>query len=103
MLHLGVIICTKLKVKISVYFVTNIFSFILNIILTKPKHKTENRKIDFDAFYLREIKGVGQSSEIYKCYNPSFALKIVHNATLKHFFSVVTICTFWQFMIILLV
>ena len=54
-----VIICAKLKVKVSVYFVTRMFSFILNIVSTKPKHKNENRKIDFDAFYLQEIKRVG--------------------------------------------
>ena len=52
MLHLRVIMCANLKVKISVYFVTNMFSFILNIVSTKPKHKYENRKIDFDTFYL---------------------------------------------------
>ena len=61
MLHLGVIICAKMKVKVSVYFVINIFSFILNIVSTKAKHKNENRKIDFDALYLQEIKRVGQS------------------------------------------
>ena len=59
MLHLRVIICTMLKVKVSVYFVTSMFSFILNIVSTKPKHKNENRKIGFDAFYLREIKKSG--------------------------------------------
>ena len=56
MVLLGVLICAKLKVKISVYFVTSMFSFILNIVSTKLKHKNENRKIDFDAFYLQEIK-----------------------------------------------
>ena len=59
MLHLGVIICANLKVKISVCFAINMFSFILNIVSTKPKHKHENRKIDFDAFYLQEIKKWG--------------------------------------------
>ena len=106
MLHLGVVICTKLKVKVSVYFITSMFIFILNIVSTKPKHKNKNRKIDFDAFYLQEIKRVGQSfyiltifighchlfvishytgqsSEIYNCYSPSFAVEIVHNATLS--------------------
>ena len=47
--------------KVSVYFVTNIFSVILNIVSTKPKHKNEDRNIDFDAFYLREIKVGWQS------------------------------------------
>ena len=51
----------KLKVKIPVYFVTNMFSFMLNIVSTKPKQKYENGKIDFDSFYLQEIKRVGQS------------------------------------------
>ena len=31
MRHLGIIVCAKLKVKISVYFVTNVFNSILNI------------------------------------------------------------------------
>ena len=61
MLYLGVIICAKLKVKIFVYFVTSMFSFILNIVSIKLKHKNENRNIDIDAFYLQEIKRVGQS------------------------------------------
>ena len=56
MLHLRVIICAKLKVKVFVYFMTSMFSFILNIVSTKPKQKMKNRKIDFDAFYLQEIK-----------------------------------------------
>ena len=59
--HLGVIILyAKMKVKISVYFVTILFSFILNIVSTKPTLKNENRKIDFDEFGLQEIKRVGQ-------------------------------------------
>ena len=57
MLHLVVIICAKLKFKISLYFVTSMS----RLIFTKPKHKNENRKIDFDAFYLQEIERVGQS------------------------------------------
>ena len=108
MLHLEVIIYTKLTVKVSVYFVTSMFSFILNIVSKKPKHKNDNRKIDFDTFYLQEIKTVGQSfniltnfiftfyqihchlfvishyiwqfSEIYNIQY--FEVKIVHNATL---------------------
>ena len=64
MLHLGVIICAKLKVKVSVYFVTSMFSFILRIVSTKPKHENENR-IDFDAFYLQEIKNSGAVFFIY--------------------------------------
>ena len=35
------------------------FSFILNIVLTKPKHKNENKKINFNTFYLQEIKKSG--------------------------------------------
>ena len=61
MLQMGIIICAKLKVKLSVYFVPSMFSFIANIVSTKPKNKNENRKIDFDEFYLQEIKRVGQS------------------------------------------
>ena len=61
MLHLGVMIWAQLKVKVSVYFVTSMFSFILNIVSTKQKHKKYNRNIDSVAFYLQEIKKVGQS------------------------------------------
>ena len=53
MLPLGVTICAKLKVKISIYFVTNMFSFILH---SDKTDKNETRKIDFDEFYLQEIK-----------------------------------------------
>ena len=59
MLHLVVIICAKLKVKVSVYFVTCLDSS-LNIVSIKPKHKNENKKIDFDVFYLQKIKRVGE-------------------------------------------
>ena len=61
MLHVGVIICAKLNVKVSVNFVINMFGFIINFVSTKQKHKKENGKIYFDAFYLQEIKRVGQS------------------------------------------
>ena len=33
-----------------------LFSFTLNIVQTKLKHKHENRRIDFDAFDLQELK-----------------------------------------------
>ena len=59
MLNLGVIICAKLLVKISVYFITSMFSFTFNIVSIKPKHKNEKRKVDLDAFCLQEIKRVG--------------------------------------------
>ena len=79
------------------------FSVILNIVSTKPKHKTYNRKIDLDAFYLQEIKRVGQSlyfDNFYSLILPDniiiygnllkyitvtahlFAVKMVHNANL---------------------
>ena len=54
MLHLGVIICAKLKVKVSVYFVTNIFCFNLNIVSTKPKHKNENWRLILMHFTFRK-------------------------------------------------
>ena len=47
MLHLWVIICAKLKVKKSVYFVTIMYSFILNSDSTKPKHTNEKQKNRF--------------------------------------------------------
>ena len=48
-------------ISVGIYFAINMFSFILNIVSTKPKQKYENRKIDFDAFFLQEIKRVRQS------------------------------------------
>ena len=47
MLHLGLIVFVKSKVEVSIYFVTKVFSFILN--------KTVNRMTDLDAFDLQEI------------------------------------------------
>ena len=44
MLHLGLIICKKLKVKVSVYFVTGLFSFdiIISVITLYFDLKFEN-------------------------------------------------------------
>ena len=39
--HLGLIEYVKLKVKVSVYFVSNVFSFILNIETCSIKMKTD--------------------------------------------------------------
>ena len=44
----------KLKIKVSVYFVTRMFSFIFNIVSTQIKHKNENRRIDFDTLNFRK-------------------------------------------------
>ena len=44
----------KLKYLYILYQIC--FSFISNIVSTKPKHKNEIRKIDFDAFCLQKIK-----------------------------------------------
>ena len=52
---------TKLKIKISVYVVINVFSFILNIDSTNLKYENENKQIDTEASDLQEIKRVGQS------------------------------------------
>ena len=49
----------SLKLKYSYIFLTRMFSFILNIVSTKRK------QIDFDTFYLQEIKRVGQSFYIF--------------------------------------
>ena len=94
------------SVKVSVYFVTNVFSFFLNILLTKLQHKNENRRINVDTFDFQEIEWdsfvifwhflffnftkyhwnlfvirhyIWQSSEICSSYNPTFPMKIVHN------------------------
>ena len=54
-------IYVKLKIKITVYFVTSVFSFILKIVSTNLWHENESKLIDTDAFDLQEIKRVGQS------------------------------------------
>ena len=54
-------ICAKLIIKISIYFVTNVFSFLKNIVSTNLQHKNKNKQIDTDAFDFQEIKRVGQS------------------------------------------
>ena len=51
-----------MKVKIFVYFVTNVFRFILDIVSTKLWHNNENRHIDFYAYDFQELKKVMQSS-----------------------------------------
>ena len=45
------------KVKVSVYFVTSLFDFTLNIASTKLWHKKENRRIDFMHLTLTKYKG----------------------------------------------
>ena len=50
---IGLTVYVKLKVKVSIYFVTSMFSFILNTVSTKLLHKNENRRIGFDAFDLQ--------------------------------------------------
>ena len=52
-------ICVELKIKISVYIVTSVFSFILIITSTNQYH--ENKQVGTDAFDLQEIERVGQS------------------------------------------
>ena len=61
--------CAKKIVNVLLYFVTNMFSFILNIVSTKLLQKNENRLIDFDAFDLQEIKRVGQPFYIFILYS----------------------------------
>ena len=54
MRHLRLIICAKLKV--SVYFATSMFNFILNVVSTNLKH--EMKLLDeliFNAFDLKEV------------------------------------------------
>ena len=54
-------ISANLKIKISVYCVTNVFIFILNIGSTNLKLGNENKQMDTDGLDLQEIKRVGQS------------------------------------------
>ena len=52
--------CAKLKIKIFVYFVTSVCSFISNIVLTNLQHENENKQMDIDLQEMK-IKKVGQS------------------------------------------
>ena len=52
-------ICAKLKVKISVYFVIRVFSFILNIVSTNTWHENENKHMDTNTFDFQKIKKSG--------------------------------------------
>ena len=51
--------CAKLKIKIFVYFVTNVFSFILNIVSTNLHHENENKQKGTDAFDISRNKKSG--------------------------------------------
>ena len=52
-------ICARLKIKTSVYFVTSLFNFILNIVSTNLQHENENKQMDTDEFDIQEIKNSG--------------------------------------------
>ena len=58
MLHLQlIIVCATFKVKLTVDFVTSMFSFTLNTVSIILQHnKYENRQNDFDAFGLQRNK-----------------------------------------------
>ena len=43
-------VCAMLNIKISVYFVRCVFSFILNIAATDLQHGNENKQMDTVAF-----------------------------------------------------
>ena len=44
-------ICTKLKIKIYVYFVSSVFSLFLNIVPTNLTHENETKQIDTDKSF----------------------------------------------------
>ena len=53
------------KIKIYVYFITSMLSFILNIGSKFCSMKMKiNTQMDIDAFDLQEIKSVGQSFHV---------------------------------------
>ena len=54
-------VCEKLKIKITVYFVTSVHKVILNIVSSKLKHENINKHKDGGAFDLQTLKRVGQS------------------------------------------
>ena len=63
-------ICEKLKIKISVYIVTSVFSFILNIFPTNLKHENENKQMDINTFVLQRIK----SGSVFLCFDIIYSL-----------------------------
>ena len=74
MCHLELIVCTKLKVRVFVYFVfcNKCVSFILNIVSTKWYHKKENRRTEFNAFNLYIISGA-----VILCFGIFYSANIV--------------------------
>ena len=52
-------LCAQLKIKTSLYFVSSMFSFFLNIISTNLLHVNETKQMDTDAFDFQEIKKSG--------------------------------------------
>ena len=52
-------VCEKLKFKIIVYFVTSVYTSILNIVITTLWHKIIKKQKDRDVFDLQNINRVG--------------------------------------------
>ena len=49
------------RIKVTIYYVTNVNRSILNIVSTKLQHKNINKQKDRDAFDLQNLKTMGQS------------------------------------------
>ena len=57
MCHLGLIVCAKLKVEVSIYFVTSVILVLSEILCQQNcRLKNEKRRIDFDVFDRQEKK-----------------------------------------------
>ena len=72
-----------MKIEISIYFVTSVFSFNLKIVATILLHKSESKKLDIDAFDLQEIKYIGAT---FLCYDIFYFLILAGNIII-YFFS----------------
>ena len=66
----------NVKVPDSVYFVTSVFMFILNIISIKLQQKTENRRINFDAF---ELQGNKMRGTVFLQFDNLYSLILAGN------------------------
>ena len=80
-------ISAKLKIKISVYFVTSVFSFILNIASTNLQYENENKQMDMDVFDHQEIK----SGTVFLCFDTHVFYSLILAADIVFYLSFVSI------------
>ena len=63
-------LCTQMRIKITVYIVTSVFSFILNCVSTNLLHENEIKEVGTDAFHLQEIK----YRAVFLCFDIFYSL-----------------------------